>query len=378
MGGFAGFFGYFAVFIGVQELKLKIPLLTDIQQLSIDSMRTFVQQEVKPHQALLRFGPASREQLLEYTQAVAEFGLPGLAVPKAFGGSGMDWVIQARLFEELVKGSVELASVVLINMLAVEVLMEQPALCPQYLPDLLAGRCIAGLGPALVGEGHGLRAQRVGPDFFLDGNIDEVASGLWASFLISSVEVEDQGACMLLLDRRRDRFETRGIRLESNAARAQVTATRVNEVFCLGGAGPDSVLTRKLMNFVRLHEGISRVAQGQAILDAFLAERAKPGAATTERLVNLHLAEMITQVESARLMCHHGLVLAQSGQDCETESNMALFFARSAIERVEHHAAWVNAAGTGRSPLVSLQLGPLSRPSISQAAAAIVRLRTTS
>ncbi|MDD2058501.1 acyl-CoA/acyl-ACP dehydrogenase [Pseudomonas sp. GD03860] len=353
---------------------MKIPQLTDIQQLSIDSMRTFVQQEVAPNAASMRFGPASREHLLEFTQAVADFGLPGLAVPKAFGGSGMDWVTQARLFEELVKGSPELASVVLVNMLAVELLMSQPALRSQYLPDLLAGRSIAGLGPALVDgkPGNALQARRVGEGFMVDGNIEEVASGMWANFLISSVSLDDQSSCFLLLDRRRDRYETRGIRLESNAARVQLTDTPVGADYCLGDAGPNALLSRRLQVFLRLHEGIARVAQGQAILDATLAAASLPpvheGPAAGEQLLTLHLAEMITQIESARLMCHHGLMLAQGGGDCEAQASMALFFAQGAVARVERHADWVDDSQSVRRPVFTLQLGPLScAPSKDQA-----------
>lgn len=359
VGHFCYVFGYFCTFFAVRELKLKIPQLTDIQQLSIDSMRTFVQQEVKPNEALLRFGPASREQLLEFTQAVAEFGLPGLAVPKALGGSGMDWVTQARLFEELVKGSLELASVVLVNMLAVELLIERPALCNQYLPDLLAGRSIASLGLMVQSDCSALRAQRLAHGLLIDGNIDEVAGGLWANLLISSVLVDDQHACLVLLDRRRDRYETRGIRLESNAARVLVTAARVEKEYCLGEVEPGSTLSRRMLDFVRLHEAIAQVAQGQVIVEGALAKSAQGFCSTSERLVSLHLAEMITQVESARLMCQHGLSLAQDHRDCEMESNMALFFTQGAVERIERHAAWVNGPGGDRNAVGTLQLGPL-------------------
>lgn len=367
--------------IDVHEPTLKIPRLTDIQQLSIDSMRTFVQQEVTPHAALLRFGPASREQLLEFTQAVAEFGLPGLAVPKALGGSGMDWATQARLFEELVKGSPELASVVLINMLAVELLLLRPDLCSRYLPDLLAGRSIAGLGMAIAphSTGRPLHAQRSGEHILLDGKIDEVAGGLWANLLISAVALDDQSSCFVLLDRRRDRYDTRAIRLDSNAARVQFTATRVSSEFVLGDAGAQSLLSRRLLEVLKLYEGVARVAQAQVMLDATLA--AVPASATLEApcvgapLVTMHLAEMITQVEAARLMCHRGLLLAQEHQDCAAESSMALFFAQGAVDRIERHVDWINGTRSERSPLLALQLGALSCEESKVHAQSIVRHR---
>jgi alkylation response protein AidB-like acyl-CoA dehydrogenase len=347
---------------------LKIPQLTDIQRLSIDSMRTFVQQDVKPNESLLRFGTPSREQVLELTQAVAEFGLPGIAVPKAFGGSGMDWVIQARLFEELVKGSVELATVVLVNMVAVELLMSQPALCGQYLPDLLAGRSIAGLGSMLADtvQGKALHAQRKGGHLLLNGNIEAVTNGQWADFLISTATLDKHESCFVLLDKRRDRYETRLVFRDNYVvnARVQVTGTHLSEDFRLGETGAGSQLSRRLLDFLRLHEGIARVAQGQGILDAALAEQTNPITAPKptagEQLISLHLAEMITQLESARLMCHHGLVLAQDGQDCEMESSMARFLAQGAVERVERHAAWVQGCEGERRPSTPLHLRPLA------------------
>ncbi|MNJ30999.1 hypothetical protein D3C77_256180 [compost metagenome] len=258
----------------------------------------------------------------------------------------------------------------------------RPDLCSRYLPDLLAGRSIAGLGMAIAPNTpvRALHAQRSAEGVLLDGKIDPVAGGLWANLLISAVALDDQSSCFVLLDRRRDRYDTRAIRLDSNAARVQFTATQVGSEFILGEAGAESVLSRRLLDVLKLYEGVARVAQAQVMLDATLD--AVPALVTLDvpsggaPLATMHLAEMITQVEAARLMCHRGLLLAQDQEDCAAEASMALFFAQGAVDRIERHADWIKGTRSERSPVLALQLGALSSEACKVHAQRIVSHRT--
>ncbi|MCY1411696.1 Glutaryl-CoA dehydrogenase [compost metagenome] len=321
------------------------PPMTDAQWLSIQSMRTFVQREIKPLAGALRHAVLAHEQIMELTQAVAEFGLPGMAVPKALGGHGVDWMTQGRLFEELSMGSVELATQVLLNLLATTLIMQHPPLRERYLSDLVAGRIRVGM--TLNGPTSALHGRRKGDAWMIDGRCDNVAVSSSTELLICAVR-EHSTSSYLLLDRSQDRYEIRPYRdIEGEQQLSlQVTQARVPSWRWLGDASPDAPVTRHLFDVFKLHEAVIQLARGQALLDASIA-RAKtttqfgrPIAA--QHLVVMQFAELITQLDAARLMCGQGLGLLDTGKLDSKTARRARLLTTETAQRIERRISRID------------------------------------
>lgn len=315
------------------------PPMTDAQLLSIDSMRTFVQREIEPVANVLRHDAAPRDQLLELTQAVAEFGLPGIVIPKALGGHGVDWVTQGRLFEELAMGSVELASQVLMNMLATTLVMQQPTLRERYLPDLIVGRTLFGI--TLNTPTSALHGRRKADEWIIDGRCDNVAASLHCDLLVCAVREDAKNASYLLLDRSKDRHEIRHYHdLEGHKQMSlQITQTRLPAERWLGDASATSVMTRHLFDVAKLHEAVITLARGQVSLNASIS-RAKlntqfgrPIAA--QHLVATQFAELNTQLQAARLMCDLGFRSLDCGKLDGKTASRARLLATDIAQRIE-------------------------------------------
>jgi alkylation response protein AidB-like acyl-CoA dehydrogenase len=322
--------------------------MTDAQLLSIDSMRTFVQREIAPVATARRYGAASREDLLELTQAVAEFGLPGMAVPKALGGHGVDWVTYGRLFEELAMGSVELAGQVLLNTLAANLLMQQPSLCGRYLPDLIAGHTLAGI--TLNGPTSALHGRRKGDAWVIDGRCDHVAASLHADLLITAVRESGQASSWMLLDCSEDRYELRHYHdVEGEKHRClQITQAKLPATRWLGDAGPDSVMTRQLFDVFKLHEAVIQLARGQALLDASIARArnntqfGRPIAA--QHFVATQFADLATQLDAARLMCGQGFQLLEAGRLDANVARRARLLTTETAQRIERRVSRIDSS----------------------------------
>jgi len=179
---------------------------TTEQRLAVESIREFVRSEVRPVAQAYRNRQIPRERMLELHQAIAEFALPGGAIPRAHGGWGLT---QAMLFEELVKASAPVSASVLINMLVAHtLLLASPSLRDGYLPDIIAGKRIGGL--SVVGFGGnetGLFSRRDGDCLIVCGEEPVIGNGAHADFVVCAVRAEDAGRSHVIIDRDEHGYE---------------------------------------------------------------------------------------------------------------------------------------------------------------------------
>ncbi|MGZ3443106.1 MAG: acyl-CoA dehydrogenase family protein, partial [Polyangia bacterium] len=76
--------------------------------LLIDTVRRFVEREVRPTARALEHADQYPHALVE---RMVELGLFGMGVPADFDGLGLDYETYARIFEELSRGWMSLAGV---------------------------------------------------------------------------------------------------------------------------------------------------------------------------------------------------------------------------------------------------------------------------
>ncbi|SFN43584.1 acyl-CoA dehydrogenase family protein [Variovorax sp. OV329] len=316
------------------------------QRLAVEVFRTFAQREVDPVASKYRHRVMPWAAAHEVQQMVAEFGLPGAAIPKANGGLGLSCATQGLLFEQFIQaGGAALPGVQDGIVVARLLLAAPPAIRERYLPDVIAGRKIGAL--AAMEPAQSLAQARLEEGYCLV-TADEirVANGINSDFVICPARTAAGPLALVVLDREAHRYE---VRLDPAAGRFDAGAT---EVFSTRArVAPDHLLAhgdeaQGLLAAVRtqqwIHGGLSSVGLMQLELDEAIAharvheEFGRPMAA--HRLVAARIAEMATRVESARLLCERCLALVDAGKDCETEAGMARWFAAEAAIGLQHQA----------------------------------------
>lgn len=331
------------------------PYMTEAQRLSVQSMRTFVQFEIRPMASLLRSGAIDHGRLLGLTQSVAEFGLPGVAVARERGGLGVDWVTQGLLFEALAKGSVELAEQVLINTLAAVWLARQAKVSPRYLAQLLEGRL-------LVGMAHGMEGLKVSPQadgWQVDGECALAFSHPQADVLLCAVQYDTHRSGWVLLDRGKDQVELRHRHQPAGRKQmyAHVTQVLLREERGLVGAQDPVTVGGDLDALVKLHQAVAWVAHGQEALDASI-NRARHTRQFGQPLAGQHLvaqqfAELTTQLEAARLMYTLGFEYVQAGRCIDSLARRARLLAADTAARIYRQVSRIDrSAGHEEAPAV--------------------------
>src|SRR5690348_3417403 len=84
------------------------PTASEAERAMLDTVRRFVEREVRPQARALEHADQYPRALVE---RMRELGLFGLGVPETFGGLGVTYVTYARVFEELSRGWMSLAGV---------------------------------------------------------------------------------------------------------------------------------------------------------------------------------------------------------------------------------------------------------------------------
>jgi len=321
------------------------------QRLAVEVFRAFAQREIQPVASKYRHRVMPWAAAHEVQQMVAEFGLPGAAIPKANGGLGLSCATQGLLFEQFIQAGGEALPGVQDSIVVARLLLAAPpAIRARYLPDVIAGRKIGAL--AAVEPALGTPSQPLAQACLEDGHYRvtadavRVANGINSDLVICPVRTASGQPALVLVDRDAHRYE---VRLDPAAGPVDAGAT---EVFSTSARVPvDHLLAhgheaQALLAAVRtqqwIHAGLGSVGLMQLALDEAIAharaheEFGRPMAA--HRLVAARIAEMATRVESARLMCQRCLALIDAGTGCETEAGMARWYAAEAAVGVQRQA----------------------------------------
>jgi len=316
-------------------------LPTEEQRLAVESFRKFLNAEIKPiaREYADRFIP--KEKMREITQAIAEFGMPGAAVPVEHGGLGLGYVTQGMLFEELVTVSVDIGLCVMINNGAAEFLVDAPAhLREKYLPGLLAGKIFGSFGISEPDVGSNVidiktRGVRDGDHFIINGEKTWISNGHYSDYIICTTRTGDRELSHILIDREEHGYESRNIEKiamnSQSTAQIFITDARVPVANVIGQEGAALKNTMKVFEKARAHVGMLSVGLMRAAVEetiAYVTDRkqfGKPIAA--HQLVSAKLAEMATLTDASRLMCFRALSLIDAGVRCDLQSSMAKWFA---------------------------------------------------
>ena len=333
--------------------------LSEEQIALMTAVREFARAEIVPVAAALdREGRFPWETL----RKMGALGLLGVTTPERYGGAGLDNVSYAILVEEIAAADASHATIMSVTNGLPQSLLLSHGTDEQrdaYLPKLASGEWI---GAFCLSEAHSgsdaaaLRttARRVDGGYVLDGAKAWVTSGgeaqLYVVMAKTDVGAGARGVSTFLVEK-----GTAGVGFgkpeEKLGQHAAVTSTVtfddcfVPDTALLGKEGQGFVIAMSALDGGRI--GIASLAVGvaRAAFEAardYAAERTAFGKAIHEfQAIGFKLADMLTQIEAARLMTLRAAWLKDAGNRTTREAAMAKLVASEMANRVTHDAVQV-------------------------------------
>jgi len=321
--------------------------MTEEQQMAVDGLRKFLDNEIEPEFMAHGEGFIPREKMVDWTKRLAEFGLTNAPHPEAYGGMGMDWMTHIRLFEEVVVTSMDIGGPILINTVIADLLVSSApdAIKEKYLPGLLAGELFGSLGISEPDVGSDVaavktKAVRDGDDWIVSGEKTWISNGEYSDFFICTCKTGEgkggQGELThILLDRKEHPYEVRGIpKMAMNGqSTAQIFMDEVrvpvsNTIGPIGAGLKNTLVTfeRARCHMAAWGYGLARRAMEESI--KYSKDRIQHGKPIAgHQLIAAKIATMATEVDAARLLTLRAIDMIDREVRCDTECAMAKWYA---------------------------------------------------
>lgn len=325
--------------------------LTEDQIAIRDMTRNFVRKDVAPFAA-----EWDRTEIMSTAaiRAAGALGLFGICVPAEWGGAGADFVSYVLATEELAYGDAGFCNMVsATNSYGFKVRDHgTPDQKKRYLEPVASGRAHACM---LLTEPHAgsdaanikTRAVRRGGVYVLNGSKAFITSGASAPYACILAVTEPEGgkhgvtAFLTKTDHpgyRVVRHEHKLGHRSNETCQIALEDLEIPEEDRLGQPGEGLRIALSGLDSGRIGVAAQAVGVARAAFDAALAyarEREAFGCRLIDhQAIAFQLAEMATQVEVARSMCHHAARLKQARTRCIKEASMAKLFASQMAEKV--------------------------------------------
>lgn len=326
------------------------------QQLAIDSLRRFLDQEVEPQFRAHGDGPIQRELMQGWTAQLAQFGLINAPYSAEHGGPGLDWQTHLMLYEEVVHTAADIALPIVINTCAADLMIRlaPAALRERYLPGLLDGSLFAAMAisePAVGSDVAAVqtRARRDGDHWVITGEKTWITNGRYSDFLICTCRT-DEGLTHILLDRREHPYEVRDIRKIAlngqSTTQIFLDSVRVPVENTIGEIGQGLRQTLTVFERARCHVGMSGVGLARRAMEESIryaqarSQHGKPIAG--HQLIAEKLATMATEIDAARLLVMRAASMIDKGLRCDTECAMAKWYGTEMAVKATREAVQIH------------------------------------
>ncbi len=325
--------------------------------------RDFAQTELLP-------GVIERDELqkfpTEQVKKMAELGFMGMMVDPKYGGSGMDSISYVLAMSEICKVDASAGVIMSVNNSLVCWGIESfgtEAQKEKYLKPLASGQKIGAFALSEPEAGSDATAQRTtavdkGDHYLLNGTKNWITNGQTSSYVIvfaqTNPELGHKGINAFIVEKGWDGFLV-GTKENKLGIRASDTHTllfndvKVPKENRIGEDGFGFKFAMKILNGGRL--GIASQALGIAmgayeLALAYSKERKTFGKPICEhQAIRFKLADMATQIETAKLLCLQAAFLKDQGASYEKESAMAKYHASKvamdvSVEAVQIHGGY--------------------------------------
>jgi alkylation response protein AidB-like acyl-CoA dehydrogenase len=339
--------------------------LTDEQRLVRQTMRAFVDEQIRP---VAQEWEASGRYPDEIAAGMAGLGLFGLMIPEEYGGLAADMVSLAIVFEEISKGWMGVAGILGSHSLSCWMISRfgTDDQKNRYLPELSSGARRTGIALTEPGAGSDLQGiqtsgRRDGDYYVINGRKTWITNARHADPLPVLVKTDPSarpahaGMSVLLVDAGTPGFEI--VRdLPKLGYRGPETCeltldnVRVPVGALLGGTegrGLQQVLgalETGRINVAARAVGVAQEAYDQAL--RYAGQREAFGQKISGfQAVQIKLADMAMKLQAARLMTYWAASQADAGKRTDLESGMAKVYASEvalecAIDAMQVHGGY--------------------------------------
>ena len=335
--------------------------LTDIQQMMVETVRDFANNELLPQAIEI---DRERRFPVDSFKKMAELGLLGLPIPEEYEGAGVDTQTAVLVIEELAKvcGSTALGVAAHTSLCTWPIYAfgteEQRA---KYVPDLASGRKLGafGLTEANAGSDSGgtqTHAVRDGDHWVLNGSKIFITNANYAgTFVVTAVTDKDagtgRGITSFVLDRGHPGFEVHkgdeklGMRGsdwgELTFVDCRIPADQVLGEVGAGFANFMKTLDGGRVGIAALSLGLAEGAYERSL--RYASERQAFGKPIAKKqAIAFKLADMAVQIEAARGLIRTAAQLKDAGQPYTKQAAMAKLFASEMAMRVTYDAIQVH------------------------------------
>jgi acyl-CoA dehydrogenase len=322
-----------------------------------NSVRQFVERELKPHVAKWE---EAEEFPLELYRRCAELGLLGLKYPVEYGGTDAGPLFEAVLLEELIKcGSGGVAA----GLGAQFTISTGPIWRygnddqkRRFLAPAIRGEKIGALGITEPGAGSdvaGLNtiARRDGDHYVVNGAKTYITNGVRCDFVVLAVKTDPtkghKGLSLLVVEK-----GTQGFGVSKKLKKLGWRASDTGELFFddarvpvqnrLGDEGEGFYQIMGNFEWERISMALGAIGAADDIIQSAIAytqERKAFGRTVASFQVTRHkLAEMATDLESARQLTYYALRLHAAGEHALAQTAMAKKVATEMCCRVADQA----------------------------------------
>jgi butyryl-CoA dehydrogenase len=334
--------------------------LTDEQRLIQKTAREFAQREVAPVAAA---NDEHHRFPADLVRRMGELGLMGVAVPEAWGGSGMDTVSYVLALEEIAVACASTAVIMSVNnSLVCDPILKfgSDAQKRDVLAPLASGRklgCFALSEPEAGSDAAAqqTRAVRDGDAWVLNGTKNFITNGPHADwvvlFAMTRPEAGHKGISAFLVP-----TDAAGLRRGPPDRKLGITAAPCCQIFLedcrqpasalLGGEGDGFKIAMSTLDGGRIGIAAQALGIARASLEAscrYASERSTFGKPIAQhQAIQFMLADMATETDAARLLTLRAASLKDRGARHTTESAMAKLCASEVCNRAAKAAVQIH------------------------------------
>lgn len=328
-----------------------LSILGEDESLFFNSVVEFAESEIAPH---VREMDQAGELRPDVIRKLFEFGLMGIEVPEEFGGQGGNFFDAVLAVQALSRFDPSVSVVVDVqNTLVANALLrwanesQKTKFLPRLCKDMVCSYALSEAGSGSDAFAMQTRAERKGDAFVINGrklwitNANE--SGLFLVFANADPSAGHRGITAFLVERDSPGFsvgkkeDKLGIRASSTCELlfddCQVPAENV-----VGEIGNGYRIAIETLNEGRIAIGAQMVGVAEGALGhalGYVQERRQFGKRLAEfQGIQFQIAELVTELEAARLMVWNSARLKDSGNDFVASGAMAKYYASEMAVRL--------------------------------------------
>ncbi|MBN4054387.1 acyl-CoA dehydrogenase [Nitrospira defluvii] len=333
--------------------------LTEEQEMVVQMVRNFVENEVIPVASEMDHACQFPKSLVK---KLGKMGLMGAFIPMEYSGSGMDLVTYVLAMEEISKGWASLGVIMTVN----NSLVCDPIYRfgndfqkEKFLKPLAKGErlgCYALTEPGAGSDAGAITTKAVenGKDYILNGTKRFITSGKHADiaivYAVTDPSLGKKGISAFIMDTATPGFivskteEKMGLH-GSDTAEIVFQDCRVPKENLLGTKNKGFKIALATLDGGRIGIAAQALGIAQACLEAsiqYAKEREQFGKAIAEfQMIRWMIADMKTEIDAARILCHRAAWLRQEGEVMTINASQAKLYASEMCNRVAYKAVQI-------------------------------------